>query len=471
MQFTYKSISQSIKNGELDHDYISSLCQDPKLVSLIKSDSAGEGFGIHHKICDIIEEDFIANKINIDNCDINEISSYNFSYLLPNIFINSRIDKSKFFLKIKDIHYKILLTRKPIVQYIFEEFTKLVDHLSPDKLFTFLLACKGHNILRANDEEKVLREVIERIDCINKDEDLIAGLSKRLECRSKNKNSLYCAPKKNIALLITGQLRGYEKALPYLTNLFDDISKVDIYISTWLAIGYPRITNENLYRIFDLEAKQWVKENLHIDDINALFNSLTCEENNKDKILQSLKNIFPESSLNINIENEQSIKFADMTNPEKMYYHNNFWLDKLGGKFFQDKYELVIKSRPDIQLESNNFLFDKAIYSTNAIYTEDKSGWIYRDWGFGCGDQIIFGTPQSILPILSVHGDQLNINLSQKASTSGHQYAGHVNCGVQAWLNGIDCLPMPLIHKGLKPASILNLSETMDFFEINSQKS
>ena len=253
--------------------------------------------------------------------------------------------------------------------------------------------------------------------------------------------------------------------------MFDDISKVDIYVSTWPTVGYPRLTDQNLYRIFDREASHWVKTNFDMDAVNSHFKFLTSGINNQVKIEENFKNIFPKSSLNINIDDEQSVKFSDMTNPEKMYYHNNFWVAKLGEKFFLDKYDLIIKSRPDIQLESIDFLFDKAMYSDNAVYTEEKGGWIYRDWGFGCGDQLIFGATKNILPILSVYGDELNINLSQKASTSGYKYAGHVNCGVQAWLNGIDCLSMPFIHKGLKPARLLNLDEAIDFFEVNSQKS
>ncbi|MGY4865050.1 hypothetical protein, partial [Pasteurella multocida] len=54
-----------------------------------------------------------------------------------------------------------------------------------------------------------------------------------------------------IALLICGQLRGFEYSVPRFEKKFAPLGDIDAYVSSWEDVGYTRFNLQNAYRIFD----------------------------------------------------------------------------------------------------------------------------------------------------------------------------------------------------------------------------
>lgn len=101
----------------------------------------------------------------------------------------------------------------------------------------------------------------------------------------------------------------------------------------------------------------------------------------------------------------------------------------------------------------------------NLEYVENDGGWIFREWGFGIGDQIIVGNPALMTKILDVHGgDLLSTRLTRIISAFSSEYTGHTNCGIEAWLNGAECKKSNITHNGFSNPKLLSIFDTNEIF-------
>ncbi|HHF2219038.1 TPA: hypothetical protein ACPJND_001791, partial [Haemophilus influenzae] len=102
-----------------------------------------------------------------------------------------------------------------------------------------------------------------------------------------------------------------------------------------------------------------------------------------------------------------------------------------------------IKIRPDYFFkDSTPLILDKRLNEYKTLIT-DTSNYLFLEWGFGMGDQLWIGKPDSILPILKCHNHstisyQFTSNTLEKGA-----YHGHINCGLEAWGNALSLLETP----------------------------
>jgi hypothetical protein len=212
------------------------------------------------------------------------------------------------------------------------------------------------------------------------------GANKILD--KKNHNGQKCLPVNNrslnIAICVSGQMRGFELALKSWETFFQG-HEIKIFIHTWKNNGTTKKSFTKLDRIqpsylrHSLESLN--KSSLSNQD-RLLYNTV-LEEIRPDKLVTEakLKSIYGNNS-SVVIEDEPE----DFTNHQKMYYKifNAFDLTK------NDKeYDLYVRLRPDLVLDNIgpinlNEIYDKCS-TEKCLYSE--YGYTYAYYGFGVDDK------------------------------------------------------------------------------------
>ena len=135
----------------------------------------------------------------------------------------------------------------------------------------------------------------------------------------------------------------------------------------------------------------------------------------------------------LRLNNEEEYPYNHMTNSEKMYFNNAYWVNTLGKEYFINNFDYILKVRPDIVFDKFNF--DFASLKKNTVLAEE--GWIFRGWGFGIGDQILVGRSGPMVEILSCHSDKALKDLTTTLYPNSSGFMGHVNLGISAWSKNI----------------------------------
>ncbi|HGY8402251.1 TPA: hypothetical protein ACNTGX_005223, partial [Escherichia coli] len=169
-------------------------------------------------------------------------------------------------------------------------------------------------------------------------------------------------------------------------------------------------------------------------------------------------------SVLINIKDDGEYPYNKMSNAEKMYYHNSFWFCSLKNHNW-DKYRCIIKIRPDALLQVDNVTIND-IDVDDSVYCEDSNGWIFREWGFGIGDQLFYGDPDIMKKLMCVHGlDNIYSQLTSLISSSNVYYSGHINVGLCAWANVYDCKVSNLKIKNIVAPRKISLEQILSLRE------
>lgn len=443
---------------------------DTDIISKIKKDSQFDGFNAYLKVCDILDDALLKHIKIISSIDIeqlNEQALFNFSFIFQRSFIKCK-NNYNILLNLPIGSFKRLLCRKELAFFISEGVLRNnLDNVESIKLLFTAFAATAHSLY--NDEMVFLSTIC---NALSKRQDELSLLIhsliiKRINAITEFHNS-HNLPDKDarIALIITGQLRGYLDALPSLAKKFSDLSKVDVFISTWKRIGMTTFSTERLERIFDSDLILSLKNSGNIHQAEEIYKNHCNLSGQIDAVnlQKQLYNIFPGvRSININIEDDFVTPYCEMSNPEKMYYHNAFWV-KNSDVFKKNKYSLVIKTRPDLHFPKSTMSFNE-LDPSNHIFTEDSNGWIYREWGFGVGDQLIYGNAELMMGILNLHEvDSIYSKITRLLSSSGTTYLGHINCGVFAWANAYKCSPTEIKPDKLCTSKKITLKEVNDGF-------
>lgn len=383
-----------------------------------------------------------------------ETFNVNVAYFAPSIFlklkeyeiidiINNLNQQQLVYVLVKDeiMDFFITLFKNPL-------FIFVLRRINPIFFINLLLALTKKNYVSIKDEINLISLFIKANSKINstyKDilEFRLNSLKNKVS-QGKNNNSKNMLMK--IALLICGQLRGYEEAIPRFASKFRFLGSVDAYISTWDNIGSTRFNAQNSYRIFEKEACDFIAKEQDIFDfskfdtaINSYLSNDTIETIIKDNISNYLQWC---NLIQFNIKKYTEYPYNLMSNSEKMYYHNAYWVNTLGEEYFK-QYDLIIKIRPDYFFkDSTPLILDKRLNEYKTLIT-DTSNYLFLEWGFGMGDQLWIGKPDSILPILKCHNHstisyQFTSNTLEKGA-----YHGYINCGLEAWGNALSLLETP----------------------------
>lgn len=291
------------------------------------------------------------------------------------------------------------------------------------------------------DEVRLLRFLLSRITEKDNFKLVHTAISKRIKnlINPADFSKLPAGPK---ALLVTGQLRGYQGGIGTIWSQLRDRDKIDVYVSTWRNPGASTINEHRIGRRFTAEAAEYVqKKDIDYVDlqryVEMMKSPLTAES-----LEMNLASLFPGArSVNIKIHNELDYPFNQMTNPEKMYFQNAYWIYRLGKKYFNETYQEITKIRPDFRMrvEPEKNLSDAHKHTLTA----DKGGWLLDVWGFGMADQFISGPSELMTEVLGISGYK-NISTKLLIHVFGRsdEFMGHVNCGLEAWCSGVTIEPV-----------------------------
>lgn len=478
--FSETNIKNLINSNNLDSDTIVDQFLRKNLISLARyTDCAGLPWGSWKNVSQTIDQYLLSENWQYMKSSDSAFNN-NVSYFAPSSFI--KLSLPVFISILNDFNQQQInqtLSQEIITSYIYEILTQdlsdiIIDKISDDLFVNILLSLSNKAYFDKSQELILIRKFIDlnndRPESFSKK--LVKKRLKSLESieeeEQKDNSSLDSIEISDIkvALIITGQLRGFETSIPRIAEKFKNLKNTDVYISTWEDVGYTRFNLQSTYRIFDEETCNYIytnKDHLSLNKFDYEISKLTKERYSKDAIIQifnqklkSCKNIF------FNIKKHTEYPYKSMSNSEKMYFHNCYWVETLGLDYFSD-YDLIIKIRPDYFLKNLDVISEiQEVLKKKAKHIiSDTSGYLFQEWGFGMGDQFWIGKPDSIIPILKCHSKNSMSYKYMEYFYPKDTYQGHINCGAEAWLNGVSLLSTPstMLKSRLVSTRLLSFTE------------
>ncbi len=475
IELSLSNIKNACSEKNLDTDEVIRLLQDSGFSEKLKEDALNEKIYSWNVVSDLIEKYFIENSIDINIQKGTSSFLFNLAYFLPSYFIRLEAEGIIFISGLGRKKLLQVLSRPLISKFLLNGMlgcAKREIGMTFPARFTLLvlLSSTAHGFVVREEELDIISNLRKWVVSNRSEEDLLVDLAFQERADNLLKSYQKCdLSSKPLALFVSGQLRGFEIGLDSLLDNITDISNVDVFISTWKECGGTAVTWERLDRIFLPEAVDWIIENFKKSDLESISHKISNSFSIKDiSSADKLRSIFSGAkSVKINIKDDKEFPYKEMFRSEKMYYHNCFWIKTLGPKYFS-KYGKVVKIRPDIILNGGGYCFDDTSQCDgNSVFVENHGGWIFREWGFGIGDQIITGSSDVMMNVLDAHGvDKLSTKLKKLINLSGDDYSGHANCGFQAWLSGVDCKRSNIIHTGFANVNRLTLIDAKNLFEL-----
>lgn len=254
------------------------------------------------------------------------------------------------------------------------------------------------------------------------------------------------------ALLISGQMRDTENSLNRLASYFD-LAKFDVFVSTWDKPGHTTLDRARLPRRLTPEAVEFARTQMSDEDFRHIQR---VEASNLSRFSAHLEEMIKEklgnaANLRVNLTDESEPPFSYQDNHWKMHFHNGYWLQKLGHQYFLDRYDLIVKIRPDM-LAGGLSKAKPADFSNlgPAEIAVDYPTWLHEPWGFGMGDQFFYGPTPLMLSVLDIKfPDSLSTRMQMEILGRLNQVQGHISIGTELWLQGGNPTSMPFPRRGL----------------------
>ena len=475
--FSLDNIKSLIENNQLTiEDVLEQFERDDLINSTRYIYSAGYKWGIWYEVSSLINEfleeqeyEFIPRNTTFDS---------NIAYFSSRIYLNYFKDNMEHIncFNLKEINF--IFSKHEIVNSIYNFITKNTIRnieFNPLICIQFPFACLGKKVITTVDEEINLLNILlsRNIYDDSKASKLVSSLlKKRLNnLQISIKHNRTTLSKNNLALLITGQLRGYEESLKLLNEKLNNFNEIDVFLSTWSNIGRTRLNWQNAYRIFEEDALNLLleyKDDIDLSGIEAKLDASLIM--GYDDILKSLKSILTNAkSIRIHVKNDKEYPFNRMNNSEKMYYHNIFWIETLGSDFF-NKYDHMMKVRADCLYSNNDQIIIDDENSQPMVFT-DASGWLFEEWGFGIADQVWFGNTNNIIPLMKTHIVENDAYLIKRDIYNHREvYSGHTNCAIEAWSNGKIISNDYYPKKGLSDTKKVTMLELKKILQVKEGK-
>lgn len=475
MIFSQTNIEQLIANNELSIDDLVPQFERHDLISVARYvDSSGLPWGSWRNVANMIDA-FLLEKKWIFHKNRNHIVNINVAYFAPSSFLRiGSLEVLNVLQACTLLQLNFILTQPKILQSLANLLVSgvseiVLEKMNPAFFVSVLQAFTQGNYLKPEKEGWLCNRFIQ-IKGLASDDLHHIILKGRIHNVQIQEEKLPEKSSYKVALFITGQLRGFETAIPRMKAKFAHLGEIDAYISTWDEVGYTRFNLQNAYRIFDKTTSDFIIEHKDTLDLSKFDEEiyrhtaqLYSADNLKNKLQEELtwcKNVL------INMKNYQEYPYNKMSNSEKMYYHNSYWIETLGREHFE-QYDIVIRIRPDYFFKDNTAIEVSQLSNTHIL--ADTDNYLVQEWGFGMGDQVWIGMPQTILPLMLCHDKQsLSYQYMHRFYTK-EPYQGHLNCGLQAWFNGLRIIPDNAFLAKSRLASVRLISFD-EFSKMNVQK-
>lgn len=358
---------------------------------------------------------------------------------------------------------RMLLRRENLVRlvYLIERQALRPGQLSSELLLELAFAATAY---RVANEESLLRCMIEL--CTQGTwhaKSVRRVLRTRISALRGAGNTFQEKNNGRVAVIVAGQMRGMERSLPALAHALGAV-EADVFVSTWSRPGRIRLDRARARRIFTGGAADQLLQLTDnqielIDDVIEAHNNIDAED-----IESMIRNTFRTSkhvgSVLLNIEDPSKTIFALMSNAEKMHYHNMFWPLNKGPGYFSDRYDYIIKVRPDVRYDPNHQLSLDDLRRTRDQVATESLDWKFESWGIGAGDQLLYGNAQNMESVLSIwpgHCRSTSIRTGLRGKVA--PLIGHSNIGIELWLRGVDVVSSSLKHRGYHGEVLMDHSD------------
>lgn len=474
--FSEKNIEHLIKSSNLDTGKLIDQFTRKNLISHARYiDCAGLPWGSWKKVVRLIDK-YLLDENWIYTRKEDNIFNNNISYFAPSSFIKlNLVDFIDILNSFNQQQINQTLSQEIVVKFIHSIITMdlnqiILKDINENLFINILLCLNNKDYFNKSQEIEIIKIFIE-LKKSNLKEFTRNLLLKRLDSlvdsvnikdKSSDKTVSKDLESKKIALIISGQLRGFEKSIPRFCSKFENLKNIDAYISTWEDVGYTRFNLQSAYRVFDEETCKYIyenKSNLNLKGFDSKISNYTKKIFSKNSINEFFnENLTWCNNINLNIKDHTEYPYNSMNNSEKMYFHNSYWLETLGEEHFSE-YDLIIKIRPDYYFKDLNPILEiNNIIESQKYLLSDTSEYLFQEWGFGMGDQFWIGKPNSILPILKCHSRYSTSYKYMQYFYPQDTYQGHINCGIEAWVHGLSLLETPSSMLKSKLASIRLIS-------------
>lgn len=270
-----------------------------------------------------------------------------------------------------------------------------------------------------------------------------------------------------VALMVCGQLRGFEAGLAGLADVLETAGvEIDAYVSAWDVVGGARITRTRASRRLTPEATEFVLSSLDDSQLEELDRAVPTDPRDGD--VGALKRALDDClgfarERHVHLASDREYPLSRLTGPSKMYYHNAYWINTLGPDYFCDQYDFIIKTRPDMRFAAGSRLGPAELSAVTSV-AADTSGYIYEGWGFGMGDQFFYGPANTMVELLDLPFEgALSSQIMAEFEHRRTLKMGHVNLAVEHWLRGGRVEPSNVHRGGFHEVRKLTLEELQEF--------
>lgn len=317
---------------------------------------------------------------------------------------------------------------------------KWLDHIlsgpvgrSPEKVKNILYSidcqklkdCARSSFIRYLVSDKCLFSIQEAREVLQK-ENIELLINAKKDITLANNESL------RIAVLVSGQMRGFETALRSWEKFFSG-HNLTYFIHTWRKNGvstkgfdrfkrfYPSIVGDNFQRI-ESEGKTVYEE----ECFSRIMDKITPVAEVSNEVLKAAY------GMTSKVVVEEDV--IGLTNSERMYYKMSKSFDLIDDP---SEYDLIVRVRPDLVIESSVSLDINKIkemsVNSNSLFAE--YGYTSAYYGFGVDDKLAIGSPEVMGVYHQLWGEYVKAEKVDKL-------LGHISLAKYLFEKDINVLPL-----------------------------
>lgn len=241
--------------------------------------------------------------------------------------------------------------------------------------------------------------------------------------------------KLKIAVCVSGQLRGYKKALASWDKFGFNDHDVDTYVCVWGDVGRKKLHPAHIHRLASPNVAQVFRDFISsygLAKFKSKFNKFSEYLNSVNLAITSdIEKTYNTSNVLL-VDDD---KYTDFSNMEKMH----MMIDKCWNMIKEPEiYDLIIRIRPDKSL--SQFSFDltnfNQDYFTNSIITDSAPSVRMND--IYMGDQFAIGNPQVMKIYSEIYSKYLKKNEPLFEMRGFEQLCAHSTLYANLLLNDIN---------------------------------